>query len=90
MAASLPRLIQSLSNGPIPVFAELFPAIPRLVKQRWAIENLLHWPRDTQIGEGANCCSQQNNVQMLDLLRTLALNLLRFNVFTRSGVASWP
>jgi len=64
--------------------------MPRLVQQRWAIENLWHWPRDTQIGEGANCCIQQNNVQMLDLLCTLALNLLRCNGFTRSGVASWP
>jgi hypothetical protein len=56
-------------------------ALLRLVRQRWAIENQWHWPRDTQLGEGAHHYSQRNGVQVLALLRTLALNLLRTNGF---------
>jgi hypothetical protein len=46
-------------------------ALLRLVRQRWAIENQWHWPRDTQ----------RNGVQLVALLRTIALNLLRCNGF---------
>jgi len=53
----------------------------RLVRQRWAIENQWHWPRDTQLGEDAHRYSQRNGVQVLALLRTWALNLLRCNGF---------
>ena len=53
----------------------------RLVRQRWAIENQWHWPRDTQLGEDAHRYAQRNGVQVLALLRTLALNLLRWNGF---------
>jgi hypothetical protein len=56
-------------------------ALLRLVRQRWAIENQWHWPRDTQLGEDADRYSQRNGVQVLALLRTLALNLLRGNGF---------
>jgi hypothetical protein len=56
-------------------------ALLRLVRQRWAIEKQWHWPRDTQLGEGAHRYSQRNGVQELALLRTLALNLLRCNGF---------
>ncbi len=49
------------------------------MRQRWAIENQWHWPRDTQLGEDAHRYSQRNGVQALALLRTLALNLLRGN-----------
>lgn len=56
-------------------------ALLRLVRQRWSIENQWHWPRDTQLGEDAHRYSQRNGVQVLALLRTLALNLLRSNGF---------
>ena len=56
-------------------------ALLRLVRQRWAIENQWHWPRDTQLGEDAHRYTQRNGVQVLALLRTLALNLLRCNGF---------
>jgi predicted transposase YbfD/YdcC len=56
-------------------------ALLRLVRQRWAIENQWHWPRDTQLGEDAHCYTQRNGVQVLALIRTLALNMLRFNGF---------
>ena len=56
-------------------------ALLQLVRQRWAIENQWHWPRDTQLGEDAHRYSQRNGVQVLALLRTMALNLLRCNVF---------
>jgi hypothetical protein len=53
----------------------------RLIRQRWAIENEWHWPRDTQLGEDAHRYTERNGVQVLALLRTLALNLLRNNGF---------
>jgi hypothetical protein len=37
--------------------------------------------RDTQLGEDAHRYAQRNGVQVLALLRTLALNLLRCNGF---------
>jgi len=56
-------------------------ALLRLVRQRWAIENQWHWPRDTQLGEVAHDYSHRNGVLVLALLRTMALNLLRWNGF---------
>ena len=56
-------------------------ALLRLVRQRWAIENQWHWPRDTQRGEHAHHHGKRNGVQVLALLRTLALNLQRCNGF---------
>ena len=56
-------------------------ALLRLVRQRWAIENQWHWPRDTQLGEDAHRYSHRNGVQVLALLRTMAMNLLRWNGF---------
>ena len=63
-------------------------ALLRLVWQRWAIDNQWHWPRDTQLGEDAHRYTHRNGVQVLALLRTLALNLLRCNGFRsiRSGL----
>jgi len=51
-------------------------ALLMLVRQRWAIENQWHWPRDTQLGEDAHRYAQRDGVQVLALLRSLALNLL--------------
>ena len=61
-------------------------AFPR----RWAIENQWHWPRDTQHGEDDHRYSQSNGVQVLALLRTLALNLLRWKGFRsiRTGLTA--
>ena len=56
-------------------------ALLRLVRQRWAIENQWHWPRDTQLGADAHRYNQRNGVQVLALPRTFALNLLRSNGF---------
>ena len=56
-------------------------ALLSLVRQRWAIENQWHWQRESQLGEDAHCYTQRNGVQVLALLRTLALNLLRCNGF---------
>ncbi len=51
------------------------------IRERWAINNQWRWPRDTQLGDDAHRYSQRNGVQVLVLLRTLALNLLRCNGF---------
>nr|WP_255090932.1 ISAs1 family transposase [Vulcanococcus limneticus] len=54
-------------------------ALLRLVRQRWAIENEWHWVRDVRLGEDAHHYAERNGVQVLALLRSLALNLLRTN-----------
>nr|WP_286194238.1 transposase [Synechococcus sp. CCY 0621] len=64
-------------------------ALLRLMRQRWAIENQWHWPRDTQVGEDAQRYSQRHGVQVLALLRTLALNLLRCNSFRSIRAGQW-
>ncbi|MDM7938619.1 MAG: ISAs1 family transposase [Cyanobium sp. CZS 48M] len=56
-------------------------AMLRLIRLRWSIENELHWARDVQLGEDAHRYSERNGVQVLGLLRNLALNLLRTNGF---------
>ena len=63
-------------------------ALLRLVRQRWAIENQWHWPRDTQLGEDAHRHTHRNGVQVLAFLRTMALNQLRWNCFrsNRAGL----
>jgi len=52
----------------------------RLLRQRWAIVNQWQWPRDTD-GEDTHHYTKRNGVQVLALLRTLALNLLCCNAF---------
>jgi predicted transposase YbfD/YdcC len=37
-------------------------ALLRPVRQRWAIENQLHWLRDTQLGQDAHRYAQRNGV----------------------------
>jgi predicted transposase YbfD/YdcC len=56
-------------------------ALLQLVRQRWAIENQWHWPRVTQLVEDAHSYTDRNGVQDLALLRTMALNLFRWNGF---------
>ena len=52
------------------------------MRQHWAIKNeWQHWPRATQLVEDAHRYSQRKGVQVLALLRTLALNLLRCHGF---------
>ena len=65
----------------------------RLVRQRWTIENQLHWPHDSQFSEEAERYIYRNAVLILVLvlLRTLALNLLRNKGFRsiRAGLMTW-
>ena len=64
-----------------------------LVRQRWTIENQLHWPHDSQFSEEADRYIYRNAVLILVLvlLRTLALNLVRNKGFRsiRAGLMTW-
>ena len=51
------------------------------VRNRLSIENSWHWVHDTQLNEDDHRYRQRNEVQVLAALRTVALNLLRFNGF---------
>jgi hypothetical protein len=52
-------------------------ALLRLVRQCWVIENQWYWPRDKQLGEVTHHYAQRNGLQVLALMRSLALTLLR-------------
>jgi hypothetical protein len=54
-------------------------ALLRHVRQRWSIENSWHWPRDTQLREDAHRYREDNGVQILARLRTMAINSLRLD-----------
>ena len=54
-------------------------ALLRHVRQRWSIENSWHWVRDTQLGEDAHRYREGNGVQILAMLRSMAMNALRLD-----------
>jgi hypothetical protein len=54
-------------------------ALLRHVRQRWSIENSWHWVRDTQLGADAHRCREGNGVQILAMLRSMAMNALRLD-----------
>ena len=58
-------------------------ALLRQVRQRWAIENQWHWPRDTQLGEHAHRYSHRNGVQVL------AARHIQKTRCNRMGLGSW-
>jgi predicted transposase YbfD/YdcC len=56
-------------------------ALLRHVRERWSIENSGHWPRDTQLREDAHRYREENSVQILATLRSMAMNSLRLDGF---------
>ena len=54
-------------------------ALLRLVRNRWSIENSWHWVRDVTLREDAHRYREANGVQILAMLRTMAINSLRLN-----------
>ena len=47
------------------------------VRNRWSIENRWHWVRDVLLREDARSYRENNGVQILATLRSLAINALR-------------
>ena len=54
-------------------------ALLRLVRNRWSIENSWHWVRDVTLREDAHRYRETNGVQIIAMLRTMAINSLRLN-----------
>ena len=54
-------------------------ALLRAIRQRWSIENSWHWVRDVPLREGAHRYREDNGVQILATLRSLAINALRLD-----------
>ena len=52
-------------------------ALLRHVRDRWSIENSWHWVRDVPLREDAHRYREDNGVQILATLRSLAINALR-------------
>ena len=54
-------------------------ALLRLVRNRWSIENSWHWVRDVALQENAHRSQVANGVQIVAMLRTMAINSLLLN-----------
>ncbi|MGB5136648.1 MAG: ISAs1 family transposase [Prochlorococcaceae cyanobacterium] len=54
-------------------------ALLRHVRQRWSIENSWHWVRDVPLREDAHRYREDNGVQILATLRSLAINAVRLD-----------
>jgi predicted transposase YbfD/YdcC len=48
-----------------------------LIRQHWSIENQLHWSLDVSFGEDASKVRKDNAPENLNVLRKIALKLLR-------------
>ena len=51
----------------------------RSIRQRWSIENSWHWVRGVPLREDAHRYQEDNGVQILATLRSLAINALRLD-----------
>ena len=54
-------------------------ALLKAIRQRWSIENSWHWVRDVPLREDAHRYRENNGVQILATLRSLAINALRLD-----------
>nr|WP_255518227.1 ISAs1 family transposase [Synechococcus sp. CBW1002] len=54
-------------------------ALLRHVRDRWSIENSWHWVRDVALPEDGHRYREDNGVQILATLRSLAINALRLD-----------
>ncbi len=52
-------------------------ALLRLVRNRWSIENSWHWVRDVTLSEDTHRYRETNGVQIVAMLRSMAINSLR-------------
>ena len=52
-------------------------AMHKAIRQRWSIENSWHWVRDVPLREDAHRYRENNGVQILATLRSMAINALR-------------
>ena len=54
-------------------------ALLRLIRQHWSIKNSWHWVRDVTLREDAHRFREANGVQILAMVRAMAINALRLN-----------
>lgn len=52
-------------------------ALLRAIRQRWSIENSWYWVRDVPLWEDAHRYREDNGIQILVTLRSMAINALR-------------
>jgi len=52
-------------------------AMLKAIRQRWSIENSWHWVRDVPLRGDAHRYRENNGVQILATLRSMAINALR-------------
>lgn len=48
-------------------------ALLRVIRESWSIENEWHWPRDTQMGEGAHRYANRVGAPLFSFLRTVVM-----------------
>jgi predicted transposase YbfD/YdcC len=51
------------------------------MRERWGIENRLHWLKDVVLGEDGHRFEDQQALLNWSLFRTVAINVLRLNGF---------
>ncbi len=56
-------------------------ALLQRVRDRWSIKNPWHLPRNTQLREDAHRYREENGVQIMVTLRSMAINALRLDGF---------
>jgi predicted transposase YbfD/YdcC len=61
--------VSSLRTGAKPML--------KAIRQRWSIENSWHWVRDVPLREDAHRYREDNGVQILATLRSMAINAVR-------------
>ncbi len=66
-------------------------ALLRLVRDRWKIENSWHRVRDVKLREDAHRYREVNGVQILAMVRRMAINALRLHGIwsVTEGIAPW-
>lgn len=75
------RGVQAAGQDPLlrHEFAHRCKTLLKAVRQRWSIENSWHWVRDVPFREGAHRYQENNGVEILATLRSLAINALRLD-----------
>jgi hypothetical protein len=64
------------------------PALHRVIRTHWEIENRVHWVLDVALGEEVNRTQKGESAQNLALMRRLALNLVHHEHAVPVGIAA--
>jgi predicted transposase YbfD/YdcC len=64
-------------------------ALLKAIPQRWSIENSWHWVRDVPLREDVHRYREDNGVQILATLRSMAINALAHDIKGLLRLLGW-